>query len=201
MIIAGITGGIGSGKTTIAKLFQLLGVPVYYADTAAKQLMEENNEVKKEILHLFGASSYINNQLNSTFLSSEVFNNPEKLNLLNAIVHPATIQAAKEWISKQSAPYVLKEAALFFESGSGKEIDFMIGVYAPAPLRMKRVMDRNHLSAEQVKKRMENQIDETIKMRLCDAVIENDDRQLVIPQVLRIHQQLLLMADLNKPQA
>lgn len=201
MLKAGITGGIGSGKSIITRLFRLLGVPVYDADAAAKKLMQEDPVLKKEIREVFGNEAYHNEQLNASFLSSAVFNNPQKLEQLNKIVHPATIRNANEWFGRQTAPYVVKEAALLFESGSGKDLDYVIGVSAPAVLRTKRVMERNRISAEEVKKRMAKQIDETIKMRLCDTVIINDDLHLIIPRVLQIHQTLLEMAASKNPKA
>src|SRR5579862_1868590 len=118
MLKIGLTGGIGSGKSTVAKLFEILGVPVYYADDAAKHLMNEEEELKEKIKQQFGKETYSNEKLNSAFLSSIVFNNAEKLELLNSIVHPATINDAAKWMQLQTAPYVIKEAALIFESGS-----------------------------------------------------------------------------------
>jgi dephospho-CoA kinase len=200
MYRAGITGGIGSGKSIVANLFSLMGVPVYNADTSAKRLMQDDPEIKKQIRDLFGNEAYQNGQLNTSFLSGAVFPNPEKLEQLNKIVHPATIKDANDWFEKQNAPYTIKEAALLFESGSSKDLDFIIGVSAPSALRIKRVMDRNKITAEEVKKRMKNQIDEPIKMRLCDHVIHNDDLHLVIPQVLSLHQQLLERADQKNTQ-
>ena len=198
MFIAGITGGIGSGKSIVAEMFRVLGVPVYDADRAAKRLMQEDEELKKQIINLFGESSYINRKLNTAYLSSVVFENPDELDKLNKIIHPATIEDAKKWFSQQHAPYVVKEAALLFESGSVKDLDFVIGVFAPQTLRIKRVMNRNNMTAEDVKNRMKKQIDEQIKMRLCDAVINNDDTQLVIPQVLTLHEKLLEKSKLKK---
>jgi dephospho-CoA kinase len=198
MFIAGITGGIGSGKSTVANLFRILGVPVYDADYAAKKIMQEDLYVKQQITELFGVDSYENGKLNTSFISSVVFQKPEMLDRLNAIIHPATIQNARNWFSQQQATYVVKEAALLFESGSVKDVDFVIGVYAPALLRIKRVMNRNKISAEEVKRRMKNQIDENIKMRLCDEVIINDDSQLVIPQILSLHEKLLQKAKEKK---
>jgi len=198
MFIAGITGGIGSGKSTIAEIFHVLGIPVYDADRAAKRMMQEDEELKKQIINLFGESSYLNGKLNTAYLSSVVFENPDQLDKLNKIIHPATIEDAKKWFSQQHAPYVIKEAALLFESGSVKDLDFVIGIFAPQTLRIKRVMNRNNMTADDVKNRMKKQIDEQIKMRLCDAVINNDDTQLVIPQVLTLHEKLLEKSKLKK---
>jgi len=120
-----------------------------------------------------------------------VFNNENKLLLLNSIVHPATLEGAKIWMQKQTAPYALKEAALIFESGSQQQLDYVIGVFTPLPLRIQRVINRDQLSREEVKSRIDKQMDETIKMRLCDFVINNDEQELVIPQVIKIHETLL----------
>ena len=191
MIKVGITGGIGSGKTTVAKIFEVLGIPVYYADDAAKRLMIEDIVLKEKIEQAFGKDIYDNGILNRAKLSSLVFNNPEKLALLNSIVHPATIADADKWMQQQTTPYVLKEAALIFESGSNKMLDKVIGVFTSAEQRIQRVMQRDNISEEAVKTRMNKQMNENEKMRLCDYVINNDENELVIPQVLKIHELLL----------
>ncbi|CAN5471975.1 dephospho-CoA kinase [soil metagenome] len=187
----GLTGGIGSGKSTVAKVFEVLGIPVYYADDAAKRLMNEDDSIKEQLIAAFGASAYIDEKLNREYVSSLVFNDKEKLNVLNGIVHPATITDAKEWMQRQTTAYALKEAALIFESGSNKELDFVIGVFAPVELRTKRIINRDGISEDEVKARMNKQMDETAKMQLCDYIITNDETQLVIPQVLQIHANLL----------
>jgi dephospho-CoA kinase len=187
----GITGGIGSGKTTVAKVFEVLGVPVYYADAAAKRLMNENEILKGQIQYHFGKECYVNGKLNRKYLSELVFNNDEKLSLLNSIVHPITIADAQAWMQQQTAPYALKEAALIFESGANQQLDYVVGVFAPITLRIQRVINRDQLSPEEVKARMDKQMDESIKMKLCDYVVTNDEHQLVIPQVLKIHEMLL----------
>jgi dephospho-CoA kinase len=187
MLRIGLTGGIGSGKSTVAKIFETLGVPVYYADDASKRIMNENEELKADIQKKFGEETYNNGELNRKHLASIVFNNPEKLALLNSIVHPATIQDAEEWMKKQTAPYAIKEAALIFESGSQEFLDKVIGVYAPEALRINRVMQRDSINRDEVISRMNKQINEKIKMRLCDYVVTNDEQELLIPQVLELH--------------
>jgi dephospho-CoA kinase len=184
MLKIGLTGGIGSGKSTVAKVFETLGVPVYYADDAAKSLMNTDENLKAAIVQHFGAESYSNGQLNRKFIATIVFNNKEKLDLLNTLIHPATIKDAADWMAKQTAAYTIKEAALLFESGSAENLDYVIGVYAPQHIRIKRVMNRDGVSADEVKKRINRQINEEMKMKLCDFVIRNDDSELVLPQVM-----------------
>jgi dephospho-CoA kinase len=190
----GLTGGIGSGKTTVAKIFELLGVPVYYADDAAKRIMIEDEELRSAIRKQFGEDSYKNNELNREHLATKVFNDPFQLEVLNSLVHPATIREAARWMNEQHVPYTIKEAALIFESGSGEHLDYIVGVSAPVQLRIDRTMERNKISREEVVKRMNHQIDEKMKMKLCDFVIHNDEQQLLIPQVIELHQKLLDLA-------
>lgn len=193
MIRIGLTGGIGSGKSTVAKIFEILGIPVYYADEAARQLMNENEELKAAITKHFGEESYVRGKLNRSYIASIVFNNNEKLELLNSLTHPVTIQHAAAWMQKQNTPYIIKEAALIFETGSAEHLDYVIGVYSPKSLRIKRVMNRDGVSEEQVLKRMDRQMNEEMKMRLCDFVIKNTEQELVTPQVLALHEKFLQM--------
>ena len=190
MLRVGITGGIGSGKSTVSKIFEVLGIPVYYADDASKRLMNEDETLKEKLRSIFGKETYTDGQLNRAYLSSIVFNNPEKLSLLNSIIHPATIKDAEEWMLKQTTPYAIKEAALIFESGSQQYLDKVIGVYAPAAVRIHRVMQRDNVTREEVLSRMNKQIDEQMKMRLCDYVIMNDEQELLISQVIEIHKKI-----------
>jgi dephospho-CoA kinase len=188
----GLTGGIGSGKTTVAKIFELLGVPVYYADEASKRLYHTNKELMIALKNHFGEDIYTNEELNRSKLAAIVFTDPARLELLNSLVHPLTIKDATEWIAQQTTPYIIKEAALLFEAGSARDLDYIIGVSAPQHLRIKRVMDRENVSREDVIKRMKRQIDEEIKIRLCDFVIKNDEQELVIPQALELHERFLM---------
>ncbi len=191
MLRIGITGGIGSGKTTVAKVFEVLGIPVYYADDAAKRMMNENEELKEKIKHQFGEDVYADGKLNRKRMAEIVFNTPEKLEQLNALTHPATIKDAEDWMKKQSTPYSIKEAALIFESGAQEHLDYVIGVTAPAPLRIQRTMQRNNVTREEVMARMDKQMDESIKMKLCDFIITNDEQEMLLPQVLSLHEKLL----------
>ena len=191
MLRIGLTGGIGSGKTTVARIFSVLGISVYDSDTASKRLMEEDGLLKDKIIQSFGKESYLNGRLNRKYLSEQVFSDQKKIELLNSIVHPVTIKDAEEWMKKQNSPYLIKEAALIFESGSNRFLDKVIGVSSPLSLRIERTMKRSNISAEQVNSRISLQMDEEEKMRLCDYVIINDEHQMLIPQVLLLHQQFL----------
>lgn len=182
----GLTGGIGSGKSVVAKVFATLGIPVFNADEEAKRIMQTSPEIKTKLIQQFGTDIYNESGLDKEKLAAIVFNDPFQLQLLNAIVHPVTIQAAKDWAAKQTSPYVIKEAALIFESGAADGLLKVIGVTAPLSLRTHRVMQRDSITKDQVDARMRNQISDTIKMRLCDYVIENNNQQMIIPQVLAI---------------
>jgi dephospho-CoA kinase len=153
--------------------------------------MQNSPEIKAQLIKQFGEEVYEGGTLNKSYLASVVFSDPYQLELLNAIVHPVTIQAAWDWAKVQTAPYVIKEAALLFESNAVKGLDYVIGVTAPLAIRKQRVMARDQCTQEEVEKRMRNQINDTIKMRLCDQVIVNDNVQLIIPQVLNIHEIIL----------
>jgi dephospho-CoA kinase len=194
MLKVGLTGGIGSGKSTVAKVFEVLGIPVYYADAEAKRLMNENESLKHQVQLEFGTGVYVNDRLDRKALADIVFHDPARLEKLNALVHPATLQDADEWLQRQTTPYAIKEAALIFESGAHLQLDYVIGVHAPAPLRIQRVLQRDHISHEEIMARMDKQLTEDEKMLLCNFIITNDDHQLVIPQVLALHAQLLQLA-------
>lgn len=191
MLKVGITGGIGSGKSTVARMFEVLGVPVFYADAEARIMMVDDKEVRVQIEQLFGKETYDGGSLNREYLSKQVFGNPGLLEQLNRIVHPAILQRADEWMGRQTTPYALKEAALIFESGGQRFLDCVIGVQAPEALRIARVMRRDGIDRNKVLSRMKHQISESVKMRLCDHVIRNNDLELVIPQVIALHEQLI----------
>ncbi len=191
MLKVGLTGGIGSGKTVVANIFKVLGIPVFDADAAAKEIMEKDESLIKQIKNEFGDASYDGEKLNRKYLADKVFNDSYQLDKLNAIVHPAAIQAGIDWAEKQTSPYIIKEAALMFEAGSAFNLQYVIGVTAPKSLRIKRVMERSGLTRDEVLSRMNRQISDVIKMRLCDFVIVNDEQQMILPQVLKIHEQLL----------
>lgn len=195
MLIIGITGGIGSGKTTVAKLFTLLGIPVYSADDAAKEIMTKDALLVQQIKDHFGPEAYCaDGSLNRKHIAGIVFNDKDQLEKLNSLVHPATIRDSKTWAAQQNTPYVIKEAALMFETESFHHVDKVIMVYAPQALRIHRVMQRDGVDRNAVLARMHKQLDEKIKLKLADYVIYNDEQQMVIPQVLALHEQLLALA-------
>ncbi len=187
MLKIGITGGIGSGKSVVASIFRSLGVPVFDADTEAKRLMVENEALRAIITRIFGEAAYNGKNLNRELISKLAFNDPSSLQQLNAAVHPVVIAEGIAWMEKQYAQrYVVKEAALFFESGSAGEMDFMLGVSAPLKLRLRWAMKRDDADEAKVKARMARQIDEKIKMMLCDFLVYNDDTAALLPQVLEL---------------
>lgn len=192
MLKIGITGGIGSGKSTICKLFELLGIPVFYADDTARNIMNTDDELKKSILNEFGSGSYLETGLlNRKYLADIVFKNQEKLTVLNSLVHPAVFGAFADWHSNQNSPYILKEAALLFESESYKTCDYSVLVEAPDDLKVKRVVERDGVTAEEVKLRMAKQFTDLEKKLLANFTLLNDEKHLLIAQVLDLHQHIL----------
>jgi len=189
MLKIGLTGNIGSGKTTVSKIFEVLGVPVFYADDAAKSVMVNDRALIDGIRSAFGNESYFpDGSLNRKHIAAIVFDNEKQLAKLNALVHPATFRAFDVWVSGiKNASYVLKEAALLFESDSYKMCDRTIMVQAPLETRINRVIKRDGLSREEIEKREARQFPEEKKMALADHIIRNDDTQLLIPKVLELH--------------
>jgi dephospho-CoA kinase len=190
MFKVGITGNIGSGKTTVCKVFEVLGIPVFYADDEAKKVMVNDTILIDGIKQAFGDVSYFEDgTLNRKHISGIVFNDPLQLEKLNSLVHPAVFRAFDNWIIKidSNVPYVLKEAAILFESGSHKDCDRTIMVSAPLETRLQRVTRRDGITAEEATKRDARQFAENVKRRMADDVILNDDTELVIPQVLQLH--------------
>jgi dephospho-CoA kinase len=184
----GITGGIGSGKTTVCKVFELLGIPVFYADDEAKSLMINDALLVTEIKAAFGEEAYLDAQtLNRKYISNLVFNNPNELVKLNALVHPAVFRAFDTWFTKQKSPYVLKEAALLFESKSYKKNNKNILVSCPLNLRLQRVIKRDQSTKEKVLERIATQFTEEQKLALTDYNIQNNEEEFIIPQVLKLH--------------
>lgn len=184
----GITGGIGSGKSYVAKVFKALGVPFYDADKEAKELMNTNLAIKNALISEFGKEVYdIEGHLNRAYLASQVFRDKKKLDKLNAIVHPMVIQHGEDWALSQTFPYSLKEAALLFESGSYKKLDYTILVTAPTDIRIARVMQRDAITREEVQDRINKQLPDEEKQKLADFIIINDGIAPLLPQILPLH--------------
>jgi dephospho-CoA kinase len=196
MLKIGITGGIGSGKSTISKIFEVLGIPVFYADDQAKRVMTDDPILIEAIKETFGKDSYLEDgSLNRKYIAKIVFNDNVELAKLNAIAHPATFRAFDNWLKKVGdVPYILKEAALLFESNSYKLCDKSIMVYAPVELRMKRVLLRDNITEAEFNGRNSKQFDDAKKLKMADYDIRNDDTQLVVPQVLALHREFLKLA-------
>lgn len=184
----GITGGIGSGKTLVSGVFEKLGAPNYNADDRAKWLMNNNPKIVKKVVDFFGPEAYINGELDRSLIAEQVFKNKFLLEQLNAIVHPVVFSDFDEWYNAQTFPYVLKEAALLFESGSYRDLDAIITVDAPLEIRLKRASIRDQKSEDEIKGRIKNQYPNEIKVKAADFVINNDGITPVLPQVLHLHQ-------------
>jgi dephospho-CoA kinase len=193
----GITGGIGTGKSLICKIFATLQVPIYDADSMARKLMISDSNLMDQIRAEFGQSSYHSDgSLNREYLSEAVFNNPDKLEKLNQLVHPRVAVDSEHWIERnKDYPYVVKEAALLFESGSYKLLDKIIVVVAPENLRVRRVLNRDQTkSKEEVLKIIHSQLPEEEKISRADFIIRNDETVLVLPQVLKLHERFIAFA-------
>ena len=191
MVKVGITGGIGSGKSTACKVFKVLGIPVFEADSAGKQLMNTDAELQAQLIDLFGSSVYLPDQtIDRKYLSEIVFNNPSLLAKLNSIVHPAVRKAFESWVQNQRSPYVLLEAAILFESGFYKQLDKTIVVVTDEAERVERVMKRDSITEEQVRQRIHNQWTDEQRINLADFVIGNNDNELIIPQIVEIDKKL-----------
>lgn len=191
MKIIGLTGGIGSGKTTVAKIFSNYGVPVYNSDIEAKILTNNSQSIKKALTSLLGKEIFKEGILDKKLLARLIFNDSVLLEKVNAIIHPEVANHFKKWAAIQTSPYILKEAAILFESGSYKHCDKVILVSAPMEERMRRVMDRDHISREEVEARMKNQWDDAKKMELADFIINNITLPDTEKQVEAIHIQLI----------
>jgi dephospho-CoA kinase len=191
MIIVGLTGGIGSGKTTVAKQFIALGIPVYIADEEAKLLMNKSKIIKRKLTKLFGDNAYINGKLNRPYIANIIFNNKSYLQQMNAIVHPKVARHFEKWLLKQKAPYVIKEVAILFENGSDKLCDFVITVTAPKNIRIQRLLKRDETSKEKIEAIMKNQWTDEEKIKHSHFVIVNTNLENTKKQVFRIHKEIL----------
>jgi len=192
MITAGITGGIASGKSVVCEVFKLLGVPVYNADTAAKVLANTDREIKNDLIKLFGDDIYEGNNLNRKKLSEIIFNNKTALENTNKIIHPRVINDFLRWAEEhKDHKYILMEAAILYESGTYKMLDKVITVTAPKQIRISRALSRENFTKQIIENIQKNQILDEEKVKRSHYVILNDNKTLILPQILRIHQQLL----------
>ena len=187
----GITGGIGSGKTSVCKVFTVLGIPVFSADPEARRIMNNHPEIILGINKIAGKDLYPDGNLNSGELASLIFNNEAKLKEVNSLVHPVVFQYFLEWAETQTTPYVIMEAAILFESGASELVDRVATVVAPVEQRIARVTLRNKLSKEQITERMKNQMDDDFRIRRSDYVIYNSETDMIIPAILNIHEDIL----------
>ena len=191
MIVVGLTGGIGSGKTTVAKLFQALGIPIYIADVEAKRLMNSSKVIKKKLIALFGENAYVDGQLNRPFIASKIFSDASLLAQMNAIVHPKVGLDFKNWLKKQTSPYVIKEAAIIFEQQKQSEYDYIITVTANIEEKIKRLLKRDETTRDKIMAIIKNQMSDEEKVKNSDFVIVNDLLENTEKQVLETHHQLL----------
>lgn len=194
MILVGLTGGIGSGKTIVAKQFMALGVPVYIADEEAKKLMKRSKIIKRKLIQLFGNEAYIDDELNKPFIANIIFNDKTYLEKMNAIIHPRVKKHFEKWTLKQSSAYIIKEVAILFENEGYKACDYIITVTAPIDLRMERLLKRDNTTKAKIKAIMNNQWTDEEKTKRSDFVIENIELENTKIQVLKIHKQLLTKA-------
>lgn len=191
MKIVGLTGGIGSGKSTVAKLFNKLGVPIYFADLEAKKIMNSSKSIKKKLKQLFGEKAYVNGDLNRSFLGDKIFNDKDLLNKMNTLVHPKVQAHFKKWLIKQNAPYIIKEVAILFENDSYLDCDFVITVVAPKKDRILRVMKRDNSTLDKVIAVMNNQWSDEERVKLSHFVISNNDLSQTEIQVAKTHNEIL----------
>ncbi|MFN4300157.1 MAG: dephospho-CoA kinase [Thermaurantimonas sp.] len=187
----GLTGGIGSGKTTAAQLFRHLGVPVYIADDEAKRLIDSDPVIRRNIIAHFGTEAYTSSGLNRQYIAQRVFTNPEKLELLNSLTHPAVKEHFKKWITLQNALFVIKEAAILFEAGTYRECDLIISIVAPENTRLERIQRRSGLSIEEIKSRIARQWTDKKRLQLSDYVVLNDGKHSLIKQILHIYEDII----------
>ena len=190
-MVVGLTGGIGSGKSTILKCFKSFGIPVYIADDEAKKLMNRSKVIQRKLIKLFGEKAYADGVLNRPYLASQIFNDKTLLSKMNAVVHPKVALHFKRWLKKQNAEYVIKEVAIIFENNLQDQYDYIITVVADEDLRMQRVMKRDNVSQEKVKAIIKNQWSDAEKIAKSDFVIVNDDLNVAKKQALDIHNKLL----------
>jgi len=194
----GITGGIGSGKTIICRIFSILGVPVFSADDVAKAIMASDKSIIEQVNRAVGKNVYSDGVLQRKELAKMIFNDENLLGRINRIVHPAVFNRFIEWEKQQDYPYVIMEAAILFESGANKLVDKVITIVAPENERIKRVMEKNNVKEEEVTERIRNQYDDDFRVNHSDYVIDNSGNSLIIPEILKIHSEMLFLSGNKK---
>jgi len=187
----GVTGGIGSGKTSVCRVFSVLGIPVFSADNEAREVMDIDTSIMLRINTITGKNLYSSGSLDRSELAKLIFNNSRLLEKVNSLVHPVVFSRFREWVKRQDAPYVIMEAAILFESGADKIVDRIMTVVAPVEQRIERVIRRNMLTSDQVMERMRNQLDDEIRIQRSDYVVRNSENDMIIPVILKIHGELL----------
>ena len=191
MKIIGLTGGIGSGKTTVSNMFKDLGIPVYIADVEAKKLMNNSKVIRRKLIELFGNQAYENNVLNRAYIASKIFNDDSYLNKMNAIIHPSVALHFKKWLKKQTSKYVIKEAAIIFEHNMQSQYDSIITVIANKDKRIDRILKRDNTTREKIMAIIKHQLSDEEKAKLSDFVIINDELEHTREQVLKTHNSIL----------
>lgn len=187
----GVTGGIGSGKTSVCRVFSVLGIPVFSADNEAREVMDIDTSIMLRINTIAGKNLYSSGNLDRSELAKLIFNNSRLLEKVNSLIHPVVFSRFREWVKRQDAPYVIMEAAILFESGADKIVDRIMTVVAPVEQRIERVIRRNMLTSDQVMERMRNQLDDEIRIQRSDYVVRNSENDMIIPAILKIHGELL----------
>lgn len=192
MYRVGITGGIGSGKSLVCSILEKFGIPVYYADAEARKLMNTDQELQQAIKDTFGAAAYKDGELDRKWVGSKVFGDPHLLEKLNQLVHPVVRSDFEDWSKGwMDVPYLVEEAAILFESGAYRHLNMAVLIYAPGPLRIKRVMERDGVNRAEVERRMIHQMDDDQKKVLADRVIFNDEKSLLLPQIVGLHEEII----------
>jgi dephospho-CoA kinase len=189
----GVTGGIGSGKTSVCKVFNVLGIPVFSADYEARKIMDSDEEIIEKVKTISGKNVYSSGYLNRVELAQLIFNNEKLLGEINAVVHPVVLEKFIAWEISATSPYVIMEAAILFESGASELVDRVVSVVAPVEERIERVIRRNSLTREQVLDRIKNQMEDEERIRLSDYVIYNSEHEMVIPAIIHIHEEMLAL--------
>jgi dephospho-CoA kinase len=193
----GVTGGIGSGKTSVCRVFNVLGIPVFSSDAVARRIMDSDDEIIEKVKTIAGKDVYFSGTLDRAKLAGIIFNNASLLEAINKIVHPVVFEQFNIWVNSVSAPYSIMEAAILIESGASKLVDRIVTVIAPVEERIDRVVRRNNLTREQVIDRIRNQMEDEEKIRLSDYVIYNSENEMIIPAILKIHEEILSLTNIN----